>query len=79
VVAGAFALAAVAVSVIFYRLEEYSRRHLAFVAAVGGLVVIYTILNLRRREPDPLLAGSTARLMKFLIFVFFAGVYWETL
>jgi hypothetical protein len=42
-------------------------------------VVIYTILNLRRREPDPLLAGSTARLMKFLIFVFFAGVYWETL
>ncbi|NIT34888.1 MAG: hypothetical protein GTN49_00050 [candidate division Zixibacteria bacterium] len=78
-VAGAFALAAVAVSVISYRLEEYSRRYLTLVAAVGALVLIYTVLNLWRREPDPLLAGSTARMMKFLIFVFFAGVYWETL
>jgi 4-hydroxybenzoate polyprenyltransferase len=76
-VAGGFALAATVISVLPYRLEGYSRRYLALVAAVGGLMLFYTILNLRHREPDPLLAGSTARMIKFLIFVFFAGTYWE--
>ncbi|HUU55824.1 MAG TPA: UbiA family prenyltransferase [bacterium] len=77
IVAGGFALAATAISVVPYRLEGYSRRYLALVAAVGGLMLFYTILSLRRREPDPLLAASTARMIKFLIFVFFIGTYWE--
>ncbi|MGD8717965.1 MAG: UbiA family prenyltransferase [Candidatus Zixiibacteriota bacterium] len=79
IVAGAFALAAVVVSVIPYWTGDYSRRYVALVAAVGGLMLFYAVLNLRRREPDPLFAASTARMMKFLIFVYFAGVYWETL
>jgi 4-hydroxybenzoate polyprenyltransferase len=77
IVAGGFALVAAALAAVPYRLGEYSRRYLALVAAVGGLMLCYTILNLRRREPDPLLAGSTARMVKFLIFVFFAGTYAE--
>ncbi|MEE9457017.1 MAG: UbiA family prenyltransferase [bacterium] len=76
-VAGAFALAATAIAIVPYWVGEYSRRYLTFVAAVGGLMIFYTILNLRRPEPDPLLAGSTARMFKFLIFVFFVGTYWE--
>lgn len=78
-VAGACAFAAAALSIIPYLVGEYSRRYLALAAAVGGLMVFYSLLNLRRPEPDPLLAGSTARMMKFLIFVFFAGTYWEIL
>ncbi len=78
-VAGGFALAATAVSFIPYFVGGYSRRYLTLVAAVGGLMAFYTVLNLRRREPDPLLAGSTARMMKFLIFLFFAGTYGEVL
>jgi 4-hydroxybenzoate polyprenyltransferase len=77
VVAGGFALAATVISVLPYRWQGYSRRYLALVAAIGGLMLFYTILNLRRRDPDPLLAGSTARMIKFLIFVFFAGTFWE--
>lgn len=76
-VAGGFALAATVLSVVPYRLQGYSRRYLALVAAVGGLMLFYTILNLRHREPDPLLAGSTSRMIKFLIFVFFVGTAWE--
>jgi 4-hydroxybenzoate polyprenyltransferase len=78
-VAGAFALAATAISIVPYVVGEYSRRYITLAAAVGGLMIFYTILNLRRPEPDPLLAGSTARMMKFLIFVYFAGTYWEVL
>jgi len=75
--AGGFALTATVISLVPYWQERYSRRYLALVAAVGGLMLFYTILNLRRREPDPLLAASTARMVKFLIFVFFVGTYWE--
>ncbi len=78
-VAGAFALAATALAVAPYAVGEYSRRYLTVASAVGGLMIFYSILNLRRAEPDPLLAGSTARMFKFLIFVFFAGTYWELL
>lgn len=76
--AGAFALAATAVAPVPYWLGEYSRLYLTFTAAVGGLMIFYAILNLRRPEPDPLLAGSTARMFKFLIFVFFVGTYLES-
>jgi 4-hydroxybenzoate polyprenyltransferase len=78
-VAGAFALAATAIAIVPYWVGEYFRRYLTFTAAVGGLMIFYTILNLRRPEPDPLLAGSTARMFKFLIFVFFVGTYLELL
>jgi 4-hydroxybenzoate polyprenyltransferase len=76
--AGAFALAATFIAIVPYWLGEYSRRYLTFVAAVGGLMIFYTILNLRRPEPDPLFTGSTARMFKFLIFVFFVGTYLES-
>jgi 4-hydroxybenzoate polyprenyltransferase len=78
-VAGAFAFAATAIAVVPYTVGEYSRRYLTLSAAVGGLMIFYTILNLRRADPDPLLAGSTARMFKFLIFVFFFGTYMELL
>lgn len=79
VVAGVAAASAAAIALAPYWLQGYSRRYLALVAAVGGLIIFYTTLNLRRPVPDPLFAGSTARMLKFLIFVYFAGLYWETL
>jgi 4-hydroxybenzoate polyprenyltransferase len=79
IVAGVAAASAAAIALTPYWLQAYSRRYLALVAAVGGLMVFYTVLNLRRPTPDPLFAASTARMLKFLIFVYFAGLYWETL
>jgi len=55
-----------------------SRFYLVSAAAVSLVMVFYTVLNLRRREPDPSLAGSTARMIKFLVFVFFFVLYAET-
>lgn len=79
VVAGVAAASAATIALTPYWLLGYSRRYLALAAAVGGVMTFYTILNLRRPKPDPLFAASTARMFKFLIFVYFAGLYWETL
>lgn len=78
IVAGVAAAAATAIALTPYWLLGYSRRYLALVGAVGGLMIFYTVLNLRRPTPDTLFAASTARMFKFLIFVYFAGLYWET-
>ncbi len=76
---GGMAAAAAAVAAWAYGAEGRSYFYLAVVAAVTGLMLLYMLLNLRRREPDPSLAGSTARMIKFLIFVVLAGFYVDTL
>ncbi len=78
-IAGGLAVGAGAVLFAPYLFGAYSRRYVAIVGAVAALMVFYSLLNVRRAAPDPVFAGSTARMVKFLIFVVYAGVYWETL